>query len=192
MARHDIDPVLRQLAPAINESGQAAVPIMVSVRGTVLNGAVISEQRYFSELVAGNPLMSALEPSSGLLGKDYAKDAEVSAGICTCERLVTGARVRSPRACGASAWRPSTAGPCARAAKRATRTAARSPACLATRRRGHDQGSGREGHTKGWLYEPSDWSMLWASSQMCPPGSVKLAVRMPHGRSTGPLSSLTP
>ena len=42
------------------------------------------------------------------------------------------------------------------------------------------------------FYEPSDLSRLWASSQMCPPGSVKLAVRMPHGRSTGPLSSPTP
>lgn len=80
MAKHDIDPVLRQLAQAMNESGQAAVPVMVSVRGTVLNDAVISEQRYFSELVAGNPLMSALEPSSGLLGKDYTKDAEAASG----------------------------------------------------------------------------------------------------------------
>ncbi len=42
------------------------------------------------------------------------------------------------------------------------------------------------------FYEPSDLSRLWASSQMCPPGSVKLAVRKPHGRFTGPLSSLTP
>jgi hypothetical protein len=80
MAKHDIDPVLRQLAQAINESGQAAAPIMVSVHGTVLNGALISEQRYFSELVAGNPLMSALEPSSGLLGKEYTKDAEAASG----------------------------------------------------------------------------------------------------------------
>jgi tetratricopeptide (TPR) repeat protein len=32
----------------------------------------------------------------------------------------------------------------------------------------------------------------FAISQMWPPGSTKLAVRMPHGRSTGPLSSLTP
>ena len=76
MAKHDIDPVLQQLAQAINESGQAAAPITVSVRGTVLDGALISEQRYFGELVAGNPLMSALEPASGLLGKEYSKEAE--------------------------------------------------------------------------------------------------------------------
>src|SRR5205823_3704883 len=31
-----------------------------------------------------------------------------------------------------------------------------------------------------------------AISQMCPPGSRKLAVRIPHGRSIGPLSSSTP
>ena len=78
MAKHDIDPVLQQLAQAINESGQAAAPVTVSVHGTVLTGALIAEQRYFSELVEGNPLMSALEPSSGLLGKEYAKDAEAA------------------------------------------------------------------------------------------------------------------
>ena len=76
MARHDVDPVLQQLVRAINESGQAAVPVTVSVHGTALTGALISQRRYFSELVEGNPLMSALEPASGLLGKEYAKDAE--------------------------------------------------------------------------------------------------------------------
>jgi hypothetical protein len=76
MARHDIDPVLQQLVRAVNESGQAAVPVSVSVHGTMLNGALIAERRYFSELVEGNPLMSALEPSSGLLGKEYAKETE--------------------------------------------------------------------------------------------------------------------
>ena len=76
MARHDVDPVLQQLVRAINESGQAAVPVTVSVHGTALTGALISQRRYFSELVEGNPLMSALEPCSGLLGKEYAKDAE--------------------------------------------------------------------------------------------------------------------
>ena len=78
MAKYDIDPVLQQLAHAINESDQAAAPIAVSVHGTVINGALISERRYFSELVAGNPLMSALEPSSGLLGKEYTKDVETA------------------------------------------------------------------------------------------------------------------
>jgi len=42
----------------------------------VLTGKLIAQSRYFSELVEGNPLMSALEPSSGLLGKEYAKEAE--------------------------------------------------------------------------------------------------------------------
>lgn len=32
----------------------------------------------------------------------------------------------------------------------------------------------------------------WAISQMCPLGSLKLAVRGPHGRSTGPLTMATP
>lgn len=80
MAKHDIDPVLQQLALAINESGQATAPITLSVSGTVLTGALIAEQRYFGELVEENPLMSALEPSSGLLGKEYAKDAEAASG----------------------------------------------------------------------------------------------------------------
>ena len=76
MARHDIDPVLQQLVRAVNESGQAAVPVTVSVHGTMLNGALVAQRRYFGELVEGNPLMSALEPSSGLLGKEYAKETE--------------------------------------------------------------------------------------------------------------------
>jgi hypothetical protein len=78
MAKHDIDPVLQQLVRAINESGHAAAPITVSVHGTVLTGALIAEQAFFSELVAGNPLMSALEPASGLLGKEYAKETEAA------------------------------------------------------------------------------------------------------------------
>ena len=78
MAKRDIDPVLQQLAQAINESGQAAAPITVSVHGTVFDGVLISEQRYFSQLVEGNPLMSALEPSSGLLGKEYTREAETA------------------------------------------------------------------------------------------------------------------
>jgi hypothetical protein len=76
MAKHDIDPVPQQLAQAINESAQAVVPVAISVRGTTLTGALVSEQRYFSELVEANPLVSALEPSSGLLGKEYTKEAE--------------------------------------------------------------------------------------------------------------------
>ena len=76
MAKHEVDPVLRQLVRAVNESGQAAVPVAVSVHGTTLTGTLIAQSRYFSELVEGNPLLSALEPSSGLLGKEYAKEAE--------------------------------------------------------------------------------------------------------------------
>ena len=32
MAKHDVDPVLRQLVRAINESGQGAVPVFRPVR----------------------------------------------------------------------------------------------------------------------------------------------------------------
>ena len=78
MAKHDIAPVLQQLAQAVNESGQAATPITVSVRGTVLTGDLIAEQNYYSELMAANPLLSALDPSSGLLGKEYTKDVETA------------------------------------------------------------------------------------------------------------------
>ena len=78
MAKRDIDPVLQQLVRAINESGHAAAPITVSVHGTVLTGALIAQQTFFSELVADNPLMSALEPASGLLGKEYVKDTEAA------------------------------------------------------------------------------------------------------------------
>ena len=76
MAKHDVDPVLRQLVRAVNESGQAAVPVTVSLQGTTLTGMLIAQNRYFSDLVEANPLMSALEPTSGLLGKEYAKEAE--------------------------------------------------------------------------------------------------------------------
>jgi hypothetical protein len=76
MAKHDVDPVLRQLVRAVNDSGQAAVPVTVSLHGTTLTGMLIAQNMYFSDLVEANPLMSALEPTSGLLGKEYAKDAE--------------------------------------------------------------------------------------------------------------------
>ena len=76
MAKHDVDPVLRHLVRAVNESGQAAVPVTVSLHGTTLTGMMIAQNRYFSDLVEANPLMSALEPTSGLLGKEYAKEAE--------------------------------------------------------------------------------------------------------------------
>ena len=102
MAKLDIDPVLQQLAQAINDSGQAAVPITVLVHGTVLTGALIAEKRYFSELVEGNPLMSALEPSSGLLGKEYARDAEAAS-----DRYlhIRGTGVRGDGAVSEGLWR---------------------------------------------------------------------------------------
>ena len=52
------------------------MPVPVTVHGTTLTGTLIAQSRYFSELVEGNPLMSALKPASGLLGKEYAKEAE--------------------------------------------------------------------------------------------------------------------
>jgi hypothetical protein len=67
MAKNDRDPVLRQLVRSVNEAAESAVPVTVAVQGTVLHGLLISEERYFSELVKGNPLMSALAPGSGLL-----------------------------------------------------------------------------------------------------------------------------
>jgi hypothetical protein len=48
MAKHDVDPVLQQLVRAVNESGQAAVPVTTSVHGTVLTGNLIARSRYFS------------------------------------------------------------------------------------------------------------------------------------------------
>lgn len=55
MAKHDVDPVLRQLVRAVNESGQAAVPVTVSLQGTTLTGMLIAQNRYFSDLVEANP-----------------------------------------------------------------------------------------------------------------------------------------
>ena len=76
MAKHDIDPVLQQLIKAVNEADSAAVPVTVTTHGTTLTGVLIGQRSYFTELVGQNPLMSALEPSSGLLGKEYTKDIE--------------------------------------------------------------------------------------------------------------------
>lgn len=80
MAKHDTDPVLARLVQSVNESGQATVPVTVSAHGVVLTGALIAEDRYFAHLVEGHPLMSALQPSSGLLGKDYGKEVEAESG----------------------------------------------------------------------------------------------------------------
>jgi hypothetical protein len=76
MAKHDIDPVLEQLVHAVNESGQARVPVTVAAHGAVLKGVLIAQEAYFNELAEGSPLLSALQPASGLLGKEYAKDID--------------------------------------------------------------------------------------------------------------------
>lgn len=102
MARHDVDPVLQHLVRAVNESEQAAVPVTVSVHGMLLTGTLIAQRRYFSELVQGNPLMSALEPSSGLLGKEYAKDTEAESDH---HLHVLASRSRDSGEAGEGLWR---------------------------------------------------------------------------------------
>lgn len=76
MAKHDTDPVLGRLVRAVNESAKAQVPLTVSAHGTTVTGVLIAEDTYFTELAEGSPLLSALRPASGLLGKEYAKDVE--------------------------------------------------------------------------------------------------------------------
>jgi hypothetical protein len=71
MAKHDRDPVLRELIRRVNDSGQTAVPVTLSIHGAVLHASLISQDRYFAELAETSPLMSALDPGSGLLGDDY-------------------------------------------------------------------------------------------------------------------------
>jgi hypothetical protein len=80
MAKHDIDPVLGQLVHAVNESGRARVPVTVSAHGTVLTGVLIAQEAYFTQLAEGSPLLSALQPTSGLLGKEYAKEVTAQEG----------------------------------------------------------------------------------------------------------------
>ena len=80
MAKHGTDPVLRELVRAVNESGQARVPVTVSVHGTAVTGVLIAQDAYFAELAEDSPLLSALTPASGLLGKDYAKDVDAASG----------------------------------------------------------------------------------------------------------------
>lgn len=81
MAKHDTDPVIAHLAEAVNESRQARVPVTVCAHGMVLTGVLIAQQEYFAELVERSPLMSALEPATGLLGKEYAKTVGDEAGL---------------------------------------------------------------------------------------------------------------
>jgi hypothetical protein len=80
MAKHDTDPVLEQLVHAVNESGRARVPVTLSVHGTLVSGVLVAQDAYFAELAEGSPLLGALQPASGLLGKDYTRDVESESG----------------------------------------------------------------------------------------------------------------
>jgi hypothetical protein len=80
MAKHGTDPVLHELVRAVNESGQARVPVTMSVHGMAVTGVLIAQDAYFAELAEGSPLLSALTPTSGLLGKEYAKDVGSASG----------------------------------------------------------------------------------------------------------------
>ncbi|MBV9380153.1 MAG: hypothetical protein JOY82_00560 [Streptosporangiaceae bacterium] len=102
MAKHDTDPVLQQLVRSVNESGQAAVPVTVSAHGTIVTGMLIAQARYFSELVERNPMMGALEPASGLLGKDYVKDVDSDADY---HLHVRGSRISGDGAEAEGLWR---------------------------------------------------------------------------------------
>jgi len=79
MAKHDADPVLRQLVHAVNESGQTRVPVTVSAHGAVLTGVLIAQDASFTQVGEGSPLLSALQPASGLLGQEYAKEVSAEA-----------------------------------------------------------------------------------------------------------------
>jgi hypothetical protein len=79
MAKHDTDPVLGQLVHAVNESGKTRVPVTVSAHGMVLTGVLIAQEAYFTLLAEGSPLLGALQPASGLLGKEYAKEVTAEA-----------------------------------------------------------------------------------------------------------------
>ena len=132
MAKHGTDPVLRELVRAVNESGQARVPVTVSVHGTAVTGALIAQDAYFAELAEGSPLLSALTPASGLLGKDYAKDVDSASG----EHLHI--RPAGSRGCGGSASTPSTRG---RRTPRSRTTRDRSRGCSAPERGQGERGA---------------------------------------------------
>ena len=80
MAKHDTDPVLEQLVRAVNKSRDATVPVTVSAHGTVVTGVLIAQDAYFTELAEGRPLLGALRPATGLLGKEYKKDVDARSG----------------------------------------------------------------------------------------------------------------
>jgi hypothetical protein len=46
----------------------------------VVTGLLISQDAYFTELAEATPLLGALAPGSGLLGKEYSKQVEAESG----------------------------------------------------------------------------------------------------------------
>lgn len=81
MAKHDRDPALRALVRSVDDAGQAALPVRMTVRGTLLEGRLVSERRYFAELAGRHPMMGALDPEAGLAnGERYAKDVDAESG----------------------------------------------------------------------------------------------------------------
>ena len=68
MAKHDTDPVLAQLVRSVNESGQAIVPVTVSLHGTVLTGALIPQERYFADLVGAGIACAVVVSLIGWIG----------------------------------------------------------------------------------------------------------------------------
>jgi hypothetical protein len=101
MAKHDRDPVLSELVRSVNETAQSAVPVTVTVRGSVLHGSLIADERYFTELAEGNPLLRALDPRAGLLGDGYGKDVAAESGRYLHMRAV---RLAGDKAAG-GLWR---------------------------------------------------------------------------------------
>ena len=52
---YDTDPVLAQLVRAVDESGQARVPVTVAAHGMVVSGLLISQDAYFAALAEASP-----------------------------------------------------------------------------------------------------------------------------------------
>lgn len=82
MAKHDRDPALRALVRSVEESAEAAVPVTLTVRGSVLEGRLVGQRRYFAELAGRHPMMNVLDPAAGLAGDDkgYTRDMDAESG----------------------------------------------------------------------------------------------------------------
>jgi hypothetical protein len=111
MAKHGADPVLGQLVHAVNESGETRVPVTVSAHGTVLTGDLIAQDAYFTQVAEGSPLLSALQPASGLLGKEYAKDVSAEADHHLHLRAAGAVRAAARHLSGEAGRRSGTARP---------------------------------------------------------------------------------